>query len=86
MTLAMFLGLPAPPLLSVRLKYCTGSTVWALADFDWKAVSNPSSLGSANGRPKADSVAVKPVHGATRNFLFFDGRVAAKKVTTPQEY
>jgi prepilin-type N-terminal cleavage/methylation domain-containing protein len=62
------------------------SMVWAVADFDWQAVGNPSGLGTANGKAKADSVAVKPVHGASRNYFYFDGRAAARKITTPQEY
>jgi prepilin-type N-terminal cleavage/methylation domain-containing protein len=64
----------------------TPSLVWAVADFDWQAVGNPAGLGSANGRAKADSVAVKPVHGASRNFFYFDGRAASRKITPPQEY
>jgi prepilin-type N-terminal cleavage/methylation domain-containing protein/prepilin-type processing-associated H-X9-DG protein len=62
------------------------SSVWTLADFDWAAVSSPSGLGSLNGAPKADSCAVKPVHGPTRNFLFFDGHVGSRRVTTPADY
>jgi len=62
------------------------SAVWTLADFDWAAVSNPSGLGSLNGAPKADSCAVKPVHGASRDFLYFDGHVGTRRVTTPTEY
>ena len=55
--------------------------VWALADFDWLCIANPAGLGTANGKPKQDSVSNKPVHGKTRNFLFFDGRAASKTVT-----
>ncbi len=62
------------------------STVWTLADFDWKAVTDPGGLGSANGRPKSETVAMKPVHGGARNFLYFDGRAATRKVSTPQNY
>jgi prepilin-type N-terminal cleavage/methylation domain-containing protein/prepilin-type processing-associated H-X9-DG protein len=62
------------------------SAVWVIADFDQRAVSNPGGLGSGNGRNKQDGVAVKPVHDRTRNFLFFDGRSAARRVSTPNEY
>jgi prepilin-type N-terminal cleavage/methylation domain-containing protein len=62
------------------------STVWAVGDFDWLAVKDPTSLGSLNGKPKADSTAKTPVHGATRNFFYFDGRAASKKVTTYDQY
>jgi prepilin-type N-terminal cleavage/methylation domain-containing protein/prepilin-type processing-associated H-X9-DG protein len=57
------------------------SGVWALADFDQQAVTDRFSIGGA--RPY---VAVKPVHGSTRNFLYFDGRVGSKRVKTPQDY
>jgi len=62
------------------------SQVWAVGDFDWAAVSDPNSLGTLNGKAKKDSVAMKPVHGRTRNFLFFDGRAASKSVKTYREY
>jgi len=63
------------------------STTWALGDFDLKAVTDPAGLGSGpSGRPKSESTAVKPVHGASRNFLYFDGRSASRKVATPREY
>ncbi|MBA4146535.1 MAG: type II secretion system protein [Verrucomicrobia bacterium] len=63
------------------------SLVMVLADFDQKAVNNPSGLGSGNnGRNKVDGVAKIPVHGSVRNFFYFDGHAAAKKVTTYQDY
>lgn len=62
------------------------SQVWAVGDFDWQSVGSPASLGTLNGKPKQESVAVKPVHGRTRNFLFFDGRAASKRVKTFNEY
>jgi prepilin-type N-terminal cleavage/methylation domain-containing protein/prepilin-type processing-associated H-X9-DG protein len=64
----------------------TPSSVWALGDFDWLAVQDPTGLGSANGKNKADSTAKTPVHGGSRNFVFFDGHVAAKRVLTYKEY
>jgi prepilin-type N-terminal cleavage/methylation domain-containing protein len=57
------------------------STVWALADFDSDAVSNPSSLGS-----NQPYIPLRPVHDKSRNFLYFDGRSGSKRVTTPAEY
>jgi prepilin-type N-terminal cleavage/methylation domain-containing protein/prepilin-type processing-associated H-X9-DG protein len=62
------------------------TAVWTLADFDWAAVNNPAGLGSLNGAPKADSCAVKPVHGSTRDFLYFDGHVDSRRLGTPSEY
>jgi prepilin-type N-terminal cleavage/methylation domain-containing protein len=56
------------------------TAVWALADLDWD-VSLPND-GSAFGS-KAATMAKKPVHGATRNFLFFDMHVGAKKAVPP---
>lgn len=57
-----------------------------LADFDQKAVNNPSGLGGGNGRSKVDGVARIPVHGDVRNYFYFDGHAGAKKVTTYQNY
>jgi len=57
------------------------STVWALADFDQQAVANPSSLGS-----QRYYIPLRPVHGKSRNFFYFDGRAASKRMTTPAEY
>lgn len=62
------------------------SLVMVLADFDQKAVNNPSGLGSGNGRPKVDGVAKNPVHGDIRNYFYFDGHAGSKKVTTYQNY
>jgi prepilin-type processing-associated H-X9-DG protein len=58
------------------------SDVWAAADIDTNAVSNPSSLGST----KEPYTALNPVHGSVRNFLYFDGRAGSKKVTTYSDY
>ena len=69
-----------------RSEINNASLVWAVGDFDWLAVANPSSLGTLNGKPKQDSVAMKPVHGKTRNFLFFDGRAGSRSVKTYKEY
>lgn len=57
------------------------SDVWALGDVDYLCASAPSSFG--NEEPY---VAPLPVHGHVRNFLFFDGHVASKKVTIYQNY
>ena len=45
------------------------TTVWAFIDYDAVEVGSP-----------ATGVADKPVHGASRNLSYFDGRVASKKV------
>ena len=55
--------------------------IWAVADFDAQAVSDTSGLGSAIA-----GLAMKPVHGRSRNFLYFDGHVSSAKVTTWQDY
>ena len=61
--------------------------IWILADFDWKAVSSsPPGLGTFNGKNKDDSTARDPVHGSSRNYVFFDGHVDKKKVTKPEDY
>jgi prepilin-type N-terminal cleavage/methylation domain-containing protein len=57
------------------------SIIWALADFDQEAVSNPSGLGS-----QQSYIPMRPVHGKSRNFFYFDGRSASKRVTTPANY
>ncbi|HEY4414129.1 MAG TPA: prepilin-type N-terminal cleavage/methylation domain-containing protein [Verrucomicrobiae bacterium] len=55
--------------------------IWAVGDFDEQAVQTASSLSS-----KQSYTAIKPVHGNSRNFLFFDGHANAKKVTTYSDY
>jgi prepilin-type processing-associated H-X9-DG protein len=57
------------------------SDIWAAGDFDEMAVQTPSSLST-----KQQFTAKLPVHGATRNFLFFDGHSGSKKVTTYADY
>ncbi len=57
------------------------STVWALADFDQQAVFTPSSLGS-----QQYYIPLRPVHGKSRNFFYFDGRVASKRAGSPAEF
>jgi len=57
------------------------SDIWTAGDFDEQAVGDPSSLSS-----KEQYTAKLPVHGKTRNFLFFDGHAASKKVTTYSDY
>jgi prepilin-type N-terminal cleavage/methylation domain-containing protein/prepilin-type processing-associated H-X9-DG protein len=57
------------------------STVWALADFDQQAVANPAGLGS-----QRDFIPLRPVHGNSRNFIYFDGRVASKRAGSPNDY
>jgi prepilin-type N-terminal cleavage/methylation domain-containing protein/prepilin-type processing-associated H-X9-DG protein len=57
------------------------SAVWAASDFDWEATSNPSGLGGSQAY-----VAMHPVHGKSRNFLYFDGHVAAQRVSTPESF
>jgi len=49
--------------------------VWVLADLDWLALDDPTSLNE-----KYEFTAPKPVHRTTRNYLFFDFHVESKKV------
>jgi len=64
--------------INVRL-----TDIWAVADMDTMAVSDPSNLGNAYS---GGFVAKQPVHGNVRNFLFFDFHVASKKNTGPANY
>src|SRR5262249_17576040 len=57
------------------------SLVWAAADFDWDAVTDNTSLGGPR-----NYVARKPVHGKSRNFLYFDWHVSTVKVSTPDKF
>ena len=57
------------------------SSVWAAADIDTNSVANPSSLGGPE-----NYVALRPVHGKSRNFLYFDFHVSSIRVSTPDRY
>ena len=59
------------------------SDIWAAADLDCAGVNNPSGLGTVYS---SGWVAVAPVHGAVRNYLYFDFHVSSRKVTIPDEY
>ncbi len=53
------------------------STVWVLADLDGDVSTDPkTSFGS-----KFDTMAPHPVHGSSRNFLFFDLHVGSKNAS-----
>jgi len=60
------------------------SDVWMIADFDTNCVTDPTKLSSSGIIPPA--AALKPVHGKVRNFAYFDGHTAVKRVTTPADY
>jgi prepilin-type N-terminal cleavage/methylation domain-containing protein len=49
--------------------------VWAVADMDWQAVSDPSGLGGDE-----PYIAMKPVHVEVRDYLYFDGHAGYKRV------
>lgn len=49
--------------------------VWALADVDMDSIEFPESFGTE----KQEYIALTPVHGGARNYLFFDMHVGAKK-------
>jgi len=57
------------------------STVWAAADFDLDATTNPSGLGAAQ-----QYLGIHPVHQKSRNFLFFDFHVSSLRVSTPDHF
>ena len=60
------------------------SSVWAIADVDGDVSLTPDSSFS----DKLSTMALHPVHGDTRNFLYFDFHVGRKKATPagPQHY
>lgn len=49
--------------------------VWAIADMDWLAVSDPAGLGGDQ-----PYIAMTPGHLTVRNYLYFDSHVANKRV------
>jgi hypothetical protein len=51
------------------------SDAWAIGDLDQEGVASPTSL----GKDRTPYVALKPVHGSTRNLLYFDMHVATLK-------
>jgi prepilin-type processing-associated H-X9-DG protein len=57
------------------------STVWAAADFDLDATTNPSGLGAAQ-----QYLGIHPVHQKSRNLLFFDFHVSSLRVSTPDHF
>jgi prepilin-type N-terminal cleavage/methylation domain len=57
--------------------------IWAAADMDTNAVTNPSGLGTAF---TGGYMARKPVHKIARNHLYFDFHVESKKVGSAMDY
>ncbi len=55
------------------------AAIWAVADLDAEVSSNPANMIASYG----NGLAAKPVHGSSRNFLFFDLHVGSKKATPP---
>jgi type II secretory pathway pseudopilin PulG len=55
------------------------STVWALADIDGDVSTTPSSTFGT----KLATMAQHPVHGSSRNFLYFDMHVGTKNASRP---
>ncbi len=53
------------------------STVWVMADVDWDVSLTPATTFAG----KTSTMAQHPVHGNSRNFLFFDFHVASKTAT-----
>jgi prepilin-type N-terminal cleavage/methylation domain-containing protein/prepilin-type processing-associated H-X9-DG protein len=67
------------------------SAVWALADFDLQCLSDTTGAGLGNGVnnfPKNEGTCKVPVHGSSRNFLYFDFHVApiSTSLTTSTNY
>jgi prepilin-type processing-associated H-X9-DG protein len=61
------------------------STVWALADFDLQCLSDTTGAGLGNGVnsfPKNEGTCKLPVHGSSRNFLYFDFHVGSISTST----
>jgi prepilin-type N-terminal cleavage/methylation domain-containing protein len=54
------------------------STVWAIADIDADVETDANSMMTSYA-----GIARKPVHGTTRNFLFFDMHVGTKRASPP---
>jgi hypothetical protein len=74
-------NLSQPLKLSAMSASAPLSSIWAGADLDTTGITDPSGLGTP-----LPYVAVKPVHGKVRCFLFFDLHAATKRVTTPLDY
>jgi prepilin-type N-terminal cleavage/methylation domain-containing protein/prepilin-type processing-associated H-X9-DG protein len=55
------------------------ATIWSMVDVDKVALPTPTSMWYIQ-------LPDKPVHDTYRNYLFFDGHVASKKVGNPNEY
>ena len=70
-----------PPMKYSQLIGCAQSvsTVWAIADVDADVSLTPAS----SFTDKLPTMAPHPVHGATRNFLFFDYHVGSKSASKP---
>jgi prepilin-type processing-associated H-X9-DG protein len=68
----------APRKISEITAFRSLSRVWTLVDVDKIALSQPLSW--------YFTLPSKPVHGNVRNYLFFDGHVAAQKVGAPGTY
>jgi hypothetical protein len=49
--------------------------VWVMADMDWQCVDSPSGLGTDE-----NYIAMTPVHIDVRNYFYFDGHSANKRV------
>jgi hypothetical protein len=64
------------------------SKAWALADVDWAAGGGSLANIPINffGTDKYAYMAINPVHGTARNYLYFDMHVASQKVGGPDEY
>jgi len=76
-------GYPDPPSPPGKLTVVQGqrslSDVWLLMDIDKVAITNTAN--SWQGQ-----LPDKPVHGSVRNYIYFDGHVATKKVVRPGDY
>ncbi len=69
-----------PPQKVTSVKSTTGrgmSDIWALVDCD--VDGNPGSGAAGAGNAANSTVALRPAHGTTRNYLWFDWHVESKK-------
>jgi len=79
-TALSYLPNPAPHKITEVASQAPLFSVWYIADLD--SVATPGGWGTTAGV----NMPAKPVHGSVRNFSYFDGHVATKKVNPAGGY
>jgi prepilin-type processing-associated H-X9-DG protein len=70
---------PQPPHKAIEVhNFRSPATIWMLTDVDKVSITSLDNTWRAQ-------LPDQPVHGNVRNYLFFDGHVATKKITKPGE-